>query len=338
MLNAAIIGLGWWGKNLVGAVQDKSERIRFVHGVTKEPDSVREFAATHGFRLSTELDAALADAQVEAVVLATPHSLHADQIVAVARAGKPVFCEKPLCLKRADAERALAACRRAGVPIGVGQNKRFWPSTQELIRVVRSGALGRLLHIEGHYSNENSSRHFSAWRHDPRETPGAGMTGTGIHILDVFSALAGPVREVTAQFASTRSGSDPLDTVSVLFRFENGLTGLLGAVRATPIYWRVHVFGDAGNAEALGENEIVLRMRGAQPERRSFAQTDSIRAELEAFADAAAGRAPYPITPEEMLNTVSAFEAVTRSLEEGSPVRVDFPPPRPPALQGREIF
>lgn len=322
MLNAAIVGLGWWGKNLLNAVQDKSERIRFVHGVTKEPDAVRDLAAKHGFKLSTELQAVLDDPQVEAVVLVTPHSLHAEQIVAVAQSGKPVFCEKPLCLKRADAERAIAACRRAGVPIGVGQNKRFWPSTRELIKVVRSGVLGQLLHIEGHYSNENSSKHFSAWRHDPNETPGAGMTGTGIHILDAFSALAGPVREVTAQFVSTRPGPDPLDTISALFKFENGLTGMLGAVRATPIYWRVHVFGDAGNVAALGENELVLRLSGAQFERRVFEPLDSIRAELEAFADAAAGRAPYPITPEEMLNTVSSFEAITRSLESGGAVRV----------------
>jgi predicted dehydrogenase len=322
MINAAIIGLGWWGKNLLNAVQDKSERIRFVHGVTKEPDAARDLAAKHGFRLSTDLKSALDDPQVQAVVLATPHSLHADQIVQVAAAGKPVFCEKPLALKRADAERAIAACERAGVPIGVGQNKRFWPSMRELVKVVRGGALGPLLHIEGHYSNENSSKHFAAWRHDPHETPGAGMTGTGIHLLDAFSALAGPVSEVTAQCVRTRGGPDPLDTVSALFRFANGMSGFLGAVRATPVYWRVHVFGPEGNAEALGETEIVLRMKGKQPERRSFEPVDSLRVELDAFADAAAGRAPYPITPREMIDTVAAFEAIIRSIERDGPVAI----------------
>jgi predicted dehydrogenase len=322
MLKAAIIGIGWWGKNLVNAVQDKSERIRFVHGVSKEPDSVRDFAAKHGFRLTTELDEALADPRVEAVVLATPHSLHVDQIVRVAAAGKPVFCEKPLSLTRASAERAIAATRSAGVPIGVGQNKRFWPSTRELTKTVRSGVLGRVLHIEGHYSNENSSKHFSAWRADPRETPGAGMTGTGIHLLDVFSTLAGPAREVTAQFVSTKPSPDPLDTVSALFKFENGMTGTLGAVRATPIYWRVHVFGDAGSAEALGETELVLRLKGRQTETRRYETIDSIRAELEAFADAATGRAPYPITPEEMITTVATFEAVIESIARGAAVRL----------------
>ena len=322
MLNAAIVGIGWWGKNLVNAVQDKSERIRFVHGVSKEPDTVREFASSHGFRLSTDLEEALNDPRVEALVLATPHSLHADQIVRVAAAGKPVFCEKPLSLTRADAERAIAATKRAGIPLGVGQNKRFWPSTQALVRTVRSGVLGKVLHIEGHYSNENSSMHFSEWRADPRETPGAGMTGTGIHLLDVFSTLAGPAREVNAQFVSTKPSPDPLDTVSALFKFENGMTGMLGAVRATPIYWRVHVFGDQGNAEALGETELVLRLKGKKIETQRFEPLDSIRAELEAFADAAAGRAPYPITPDEMLTTVATFEAVIQSIARGAAVRL----------------
>jgi predicted dehydrogenase len=325
MLNAAIVGLGWWGKNLLNAVQDKSERIRFVHGVSKEPDTVRDLAKKHAFRLTSDLEEALADPQVQAVVLATPHSLHADQIVRVAAAKKPVFCEKPLSLTRENAERAVAAIRRAGVPLAVGQNKRFWPSTRELIKVVRSGVLGKLLHIEGHYSNENSSKHFSAWRADPHETPGAGMTGTGIHILDVFSTLAGPVSQVTAQFVSTKPSPDPLDTVSALFKFHNGMTGMLGAVRATPIYWRVHVFGTEGNAEALGETGLVLRLKGKETETRNFEPLDSIRAELEAFADAATLRAPYPITPEEMVIAVTTFEGVIQSIERGKSVTLAAP-------------
>src|SRR3954469_11173019 len=200
MIDAAIVGLGWWGKNILKAVQGRSDKLRFIRGVSKEIDDARSLAERYGFRLSSELDAALEDTRVQAVVLATPHSLHADQIVRVAAAGKPVFCEKPLSLKRADAARAVAACVNARVPIGVGQNKRFWPSMEALRSVLATGVLGKVLHIEGHYSNENSGLHFSEWRALPSETPGAGMTGTGIHILDAFVNAAGPVAEVQAQF------------------------------------------------------------------------------------------------------------------------------------------
>jgi predicted dehydrogenase len=322
MINAAIVGLGWWGKNIVGAVQGKSKKLRFVHGVSKEIDAALPIAEANGFTLSDDLEKALADPKVQAVVLATPHSLHADQIVRVAAAGRPVFCEKPLALKRADAARAIAACGKAGVPIGVGQNKRFWPSMVELRRVAKSGALGTIMHIEGHYSNENSGAHFSAWRALPTESPGGGMTGTGMHLLDAFTSIAGPASEINARVMTLRSGPDPRDTVSVMFRFANNLSGFFGAVRSSPIYWRVHVFGDEGSAEALGETEIVVRTKGGKIERREFEKIDSLRAEFDAFADAIEGRAPYPITPAEMVDTISAFEAIIHSMESGKPVSV----------------
>jgi predicted dehydrogenase len=323
LINAAIIGLGWWGKNIVQCVQGKSAKLRFVHGVSKELDAALPIAEAKGFTLSDDLEQALADKRVQAVVLATPHSLHADQIVRVAAAGKPVFCEKPLTLKRADAERAVAAAKKAGVPIGVGQNKRFWPSMVELRRVVASGALGRIMHIEGHYSNENSGMHFSAWRDSPEESPGGGMTGTGIHLLDAFVSVGGPMSEVNARVVTHRTGRDPRDAASVMFRFASNVTGYFGLVRASPIYWRVHVFGDEGSVEALGETEVVMRARGGKVERREFPKVDSIRAEIDAFADAASGGSPYPITPAEMVNTIAAFEAVIQSMETGKPVSID---------------
>ena len=322
MINAAIVGLGWWGKNIADAVQGKSTKLRFVHGVTQELDTTRAYAQAKGFKLSATLDEALADAAVQAVVLATPHSLHCQQIMQVAAAGKPVFCEKPLSLKQNDAERAVAACRKSGVPIGVGQNKRFWPSMAELRRVIASGALGKIMHVEGHYSNEHSSKFFAPWRDLPDETPGAGMTGTGIHILDAFANIAGPAEQITAQFISHRTGADPRDTVSVLFRFANGISGFLGAVRASPIYFRVHVFGDEGSVEALDETRTIIRLKGGKTEVRDFQKIDSVLAEMDAFADAVAGVAPYPITTEEMVNTIASFEAVIQSIATGSTVRL----------------
>src|SRR5258708_39476016 len=124
MLNAAIVGLGWWGKEIVTSVQGKSSRMRFARGVSKEPDQVKEFAAKHGFQLSTEFEDALKDPKIDAVVLATPHSLHVDQIAKVVAAGKQVFCEKPLALTRANADRATSVCAKAGRVLGVAHNRR----------------------------------------------------------------------------------------------------------------------------------------------------------------------------------------------------------------------
>ena len=315
MINAAIVGIGWWGQKIVTAVQGKSTRMRFVRGVSKEPDAVRDFTARHGILLTTELDDVLRDPQVQAVVLATPHSLHTEQIVACAIAGKAVFCEKPLALKAADAKCSVEACQQAGVLLGIGTNKRFWPCMRELRKVVDSGVLGRLLHVEGHYSNENTGKHFSSWRTNPAEAPAAGLTGSGIHVLDALVSYAGPARKIHAQVLSLQPQPSPLDTITVMFEFERGLSGTLAAIRSTPFYWRIHVFGNAGSAEALGENELVVRLNGKAPERFTYEPVDSLAAEFEAFADAVAGRATYPVSAEEMIATIAAFEAVVASVQ-----------------------
>src|SRR5882762_1815642 len=124
MINAAVIGLGRWGKNIVESAQSKSKRLRFIRGVSKEPELVADFAKAKGFELSTDFDAAIADPRVQAVFLATPHSLHVQQISAVAALGKPIWSKKPLAPTRAEAAKAITATQKAGVVFGLGNNKR----------------------------------------------------------------------------------------------------------------------------------------------------------------------------------------------------------------------
>jgi predicted dehydrogenase len=218
MINAAIFGLGRWGRALVTAVQGKSDRIRFRRGIVRDSAPARDFAEHHGLALTTVLAEATADPGIDAVFLATPHSLHVEQVVAVAKAGKPVWCEKPLALTRAEAARAVAACRGAGVTLGCGYNRRCFSSMRELKRVVDGGTLGDILHVEGHFSNEYSTRVAPfGWRDDPAESPAFGMTGCGLHMLDALVGLAGPIREVHAKACVRKAPPDPRDAVAVLW-------------------------------------------------------------------------------------------------------------------------
>ena len=299
------------------AARPAAGKIQFIHGVSPRPALRQALADKHGLRLSATIAEALADPEVEAVVLATPHSMHADQIEQVARAGKPVLCEKPFTLKRADAVRAVRACEQAGVLLGIAHNRRFLPAVGELKRVVQSGALGQLLHIEGHLSNENSSSNFAPWRHDEDESPAGGLTGTGVHMLDCFVNLVGPVRRVTTQLVRWKPAPGALDSLSVMLEFANGMTGTLAMIRATPRYWRLHVFGTTGNAENHDESHLALRLSGQPHERRSLPEVDTLRLELEAFADALSGGAPYPITYDQMIATVAAFESIVKSVQAG---------------------
>ena len=320
MIAAAIVGLGRWGQTLVEAVQGKSDRLRFTCAVSRDPSELRDYAAKQGLDLVGPLEPVLADSDIDAVILATPHSLHCQQIMAVAAAGKAVFCEKPLTLKKAEAELAIEACRAAGVVLGVGTDKRFFPSLNELVRLVRSGELGKLLHVEAHFSNEVAAT-FTEWRFSPEESPAGGMTGTGIHVLDALIAMAGPVRRLQTLLLSHKPPPDPLDSLTVLLEFAAGISGTLAAVRSTPMYLRVHAFGRNASAEALGRTELVLRRSGAEPQHLSFPPADSVRANLEAFADAVAGRARYPISTSEMLDTVAAFDAITEAIRSEERIR-----------------
>jgi predicted dehydrogenase len=258
------------------------------------------------------------------VLLATPHSLHPAQVIACATAEKQVFCEKPLALTRADAIRMFGACRKAGVVLAVGHNRRFWPSMSALRDTVASGALGTILHVEGHNSNENSQNIIAGWRLSPKESPGGGLTGAGLHVLDAFVSMLGPVRRVYAQLKSRQQGPPPLDTAVMTLDFVNGVTGTLSTVRATPFYWRVHVFGTKGSAEVLDEATMILRESGGAPQRITYPAIDVLRSEIDAFADAIENNRPFAVPEAEVLATLSAFEAALQSMTSGVPVACHY--------------
>jgi len=322
MINAAVIGLGRWGKSLVTAVQGKSERLRFVHGVSKEPDDVRGFAQQHGFKLTTDLADAIESSEVQAIFLATPHSLHPEQVGAVARAGKPIWCEKPLALTRAEAARSVEACRKAGVPLGSGNNKRCFASMRELKALVAGGSLGEIMHVEGHFSNDHSTRVAGGWRDDPRESPGFGLTGAGLHVIDALVSMAGPLRRVDAKAFAPKAPPDPRDVVAAMVEFASGATGQMATIRATVPFWRIHVFGTEGFAEARDEDTLRVGYLGQAAQERTFPHVDSLKVLVESFADAIEGRAPFLVSPDQMLDVIGAFEAMVRSLETGRPVDV----------------
>jgi predicted dehydrogenase len=322
MIPAAIVGLGRWGRNIVEAACGH-DRLKIVRAVEPDVDRAREFCNLHYLDLSSSLDAVLADPTIKAMLLATPHSLHPSQVIGCAAAGKQVFCEKPLALHRADAARMFDACRAAGVLLAVGHNRRFWPSLRALRNIVTSGELGTLLHVEGHNSNENSQSITAGWRLSEAESPGGGLTGAGLHVLDAFVSMLGPVRQISAQLHSREQGPPPLDTAVLMMDFVSGVTGTLATVRATPFFWRVHVFGTKGSAEVLDETTLIRRASGSKPVQQNLPAIDVLRAELDAFAEAVEDTRPYPVAETEVLATLAAFEAALASMKSGQPVRCD---------------
>jgi predicted dehydrogenase len=315
MLNAAVIGLGWWGQRLVESVKG-SGLIRFTRGVTLEPELVRDFAAEHRLAIGVSFDEVLADPAIQAVVLATPHTRHRAQVEAAAAAGKHVYCEKPFALSRADAQAMLDACRRAGVTIAVGHHFRLMPSMKALRREVASGALGTIMHVEGNYSHDwLKDLPAESWRAAPEESRAGGMTGMGIHVLDCFRDLVGPLRRISALSTRRALALPTGDTTAALIEFASGTTGTLATTLKTPFAWRLAVYGENAWAESVSETRLVVCRAGGAPEVTDFPPANHLGENVEAFAVAARGGGEFPIDPAGILQTVAALDAVFRSVE-----------------------
>jgi predicted dehydrogenase len=335
MIRAAIVGIGTWGQNLVASVQGRSELIRFTAGTTRTPAKAAAFCSRHGIRLLDSYEEVLKSREIEAIVLATPHSMHAEQIVAAAKAGKHVFTEKPLGLDRESSERAVAACAERGVTLAVGYNWRFQPALQEIRHMLEDGRLGKLLHIEGNFCGPSAYRFAREhWRHDRDEVPAGGMTGRGVHVVDAMLYLAGKMASVHAQSARLVQDFGMDDTTSMLFRFASGATGYLGTVIATAETWRMQVFGSKGWAE-VGDVEHLttwqLRFCGLnkdnpaekkKPEVIHFPQTSTERAELEHFAKAAGEGRRLALPGGDEVHNVAVLEAIVRSTQDDARIHI----------------
>jgi predicted dehydrogenase len=315
MINTAIVGLGWWGKTLVKAARAFGAPLNFTRGVTLEPDAARDFVVEHGIALSS-FEEVLADKSIEAVVLATPHTKHPAQVQAAAAAGKQIYCEKPFALSKADAAAMLDAVARAGVTVAVGHHFRLMPSMRAMAELKAQGAFGTVMHVEGNYSHDwLASYPADSWRLAAEESRAGGMTGMGIHVLDCFRDMAGPMKRISALSKARAMKLSTGDTTAALIEFENGATGTLGTTMKTPFCWRVAVFGEQCWAESVSETRLIVRRAGREPETFDYPADNHLGRNLDYFAKAVMGQGAFPISPDGILQTVSALEAVFKSVD-----------------------
>jgi predicted dehydrogenase len=302
-----------------------SEKIRFVKGVSREPEKHKEFSQKFGVRVVSSYGRVLKDPEIDAVVLATPHSMHVKQIVQAAKAGKHVFVEKPITLRKKDAEKAIEATRAAGVTLGIGLNRRYQPSFLEMMSRIRAGQIGDVLHLEAAHSGPTGhSLAPGNWRATRAEAPAGGMTARGIHTLDSMIQIAGLATSVYA-FSDNRklpAGVDMDDTTALMLRFAGGATGYLSSLFTTAELYRVHVFGSKGWLELRGDTELTFRGLQGAPEKITLPAVDKERAELEAFADAVAEKKPFLVPPEQAVNGIAVLEAIEPSARKGKPIKI----------------
>jgi predicted dehydrogenase len=328
-LNVAVAGLGWWGKTIIGVLKN-SAKLRVAKAVDPLP-AAGEWAKSEGLEFTNDLNVALADPQIGGVVLCTPHSMHTQQIIAAANAKKHVFCEKPLTMTRRDAVEAVAACEKNGVALAVGHEHRFKPVLQDVLRMVRSGELGTIQTTEATLTHELRPLAPDNWRLQRSEAPGGtSMTALAVHALDLCIAVNGPADKVVANMRSLAT-ADNNETLAIMINFKSGANAVITSMFGPPFSIRFAVFGNKGWAEihdkshpAAPEGWLLTTCKhGSKQQTVEYPGMSIVLANLEAFADAAAGRAAYPVTHEEMINNIAAFEAICNAAHSGQMVSVE---------------
>ncbi|MBT6283836.1 MAG: Gfo/Idh/MocA family oxidoreductase [Rhodospirillaceae bacterium] len=331
MLNAAVIGLGWWGKILTQTLAP-SDKITVVKLLDVDAEGSAAFAAEHGIDFTTDFAAVLADDNVDAVILATPHSLHEEQIIAAAGAGKHIFCEKPFCLTRASALRAMEAVEKAGVQVAIGHERRFEPPIMDAMALARDGKLGALMHIEANFSHDIFAvLDDTNWRLKTDESPAGGLTATLIHLMDLSISLFGQPDRVLASVECHGDVVKNGDTLTAQVKFENGRTASLNAFTHTPFFSRLAIFGANGWVEVRGKAHVqapegwffTTCFTDGKAETVEYEVATPVLSNLECFADAIAGKADYPNTPEQIVRNVSLLEAIVKSATTDELVRIE---------------
>ncbi len=312
-VKVASIGLGWWGSLL--AERGAKAGLDFVACYSRSPEGREAFAEAHDARPASTLDEVLGDPDVEAVLISTPHSTHADLVVEAAGAGKHVFVEKPFTLTVAEAKRAMAATDAAGVVLQVGHNRRRQPANRRLKQMVDSGELGMLHYAEANLSYPKGLNPRTGWRGDPSESPAGGMTGLGVHMADHLNYLLGPASRVAA-FSKQIIGVGTLDDVTTAtLEYESGPLAFLGTAMVIPDIGRTAVWGTEAAAwnDLDGERLYVQRSGEKDREQLPVETIDTVVDELEEFASNVRNGARPETGGPEALEAVAVLEGIVES-------------------------
>jgi len=322
-----------------GLVPAANARLEAVMDVDQE--GAREMAEKFGVRLCPSLDDLLNEGAVRAVYIATPNHLHKEHVLAAARAGKHVLCEKPLALKTDDIREMISACKQAGVLLGVGFMMRFNVYHRRIRDLIGEGALGTPVHARGQMTSWHPPSE-TAWRH-VREKGGGVLNDVGSHVLDVLEMLFGRTRRVSCECCNRVHDSPVEDTALMQLVFESGVLGMVDVSFCVPSQaseYVLEVYGSKGAIkgkytlsqlpggearacliEDLGGFEAQEKARyttGYQP--LKLEPQSTYQAEIEAFSQAIIEGRPAPVAGEDGLWNHIVIEAAYESARTGRPV------------------
>jgi 1,5-anhydro-D-fructose reductase (1,5-anhydro-D-mannitol-forming) len=323
-------GITHWGLIGLGKIADVRVAPAFAQSATeylwavagRDAERTAAFAARHA-ATPAEIGEILADPEIDAVYIAATNDLHAPYTMAAAAAGKHVLCEKPLARTLEEGEAMVAACRDAGVMLGVAFMMRYHPLHQMARRLVAEGAIGQPLQarVQNGFLLKPERQ---TWRVDRALAGGGPLMDVGSHAIDLLCYVTGAgVRRVAAFAAQQTTPGDAEDAAVLNLELETGILAQVNVAFNTPFSrTALEIHGTEGTLiteGTLGQvaegSATLVTAEGAQ--RLEYTPTDLYQSEIEAFGRAVRGEAPLEIGGEAGLSNLRVLLAAYRSSEWG---------------------
>ena len=323
-LRVASLGMGWWSDVLADAI-NRSGKLTISACYSRSEEKRAAFAAKYGCRAAPSYEAILADKDIEAVINTTPNGVHLETTRAAADAGKHVFLDKPIANTVSDGRRITEICRKAGVVLALGYQRRRESQFRWIKRQIDEGLFGKLVNAEANISRDRLGKiDLGSWRYQAAGMPGGVMLQIGIHYTDVLEYLIGPVKAVSGQFTRLVLPGDNPDVASLMLEHENGALSTLNASYASASeYYLMNIYGKEATAYYdMFEGLRMLKRGEEKPVKVPFANKDTIAEELEEFADAVRGAGAPEIGGEYATTSLAVIRAGIVSAREGRHVEI----------------
>jgi predicted dehydrogenase len=323
-LRVACIGMGWWSDVLADAIQ-RSRKLKIVACYTRSEDKRKAFASKYGCTAAPSYQAILQDRSIEAIVNTTPNDAHLETTLAASIAGKHVFLDKPIANTVSDGRAITEACRKAGVVLALGYQRRRESHFRWIRGRIDAGEFGKLVNAEANISRDRLGKiDLKSWRYTAAGMPGGVMLQIGIHYADVLEYLLGPVKAVNGRFAQLVLPGDNPDVASMVLEHESGALSTLNASYASASeYYLMNIYGKEASAYYDMHQGLRMLKRGSSGARSvACAKNDTFVEELEEFADAARGQGTPEMGGDGATASLAVIRAGVVSAREGRRVEV----------------
>jgi predicted dehydrogenase len=323
-LRVGCLGMGWWSDVLADAVV-RSGKIKIVSCYTRSEDKRNAFAKKYGCAPAPSYEAMLTNGEIEAIINTTPNDVHLPSTKAAAEAGKHVFLDKPIANTVSDGRAITEVCKKAGVVLALGYQRRRESHFRYVKKQIDAGAFGKLVNAEANISRDRLGKiDLNSWRYQAAGMPGGVMLQIGIHYIDVLEYLIGPVKAVSGRSAQLVLPGDNPDVASLILEHENGAISTLNASYASASeYYLMNVYGKEATAYYDMHGGLRLLKRGeTKPVAVPSDNNDTFIEELEEFANAVRGNGKPEVGGEFATTSLAVIRAGVRSAREGRRVEV----------------